>query len=94
MRFKALALCLSAMGAALMASCSGSPKEDENASVVNIEKQVAPAISTPDVNVGPEIASEAQVGIVGAESSGNAVSQEEDTAQPEASPAENENAVE
>ena len=48
MRFRAFMLGLGAVAAALgVAACSGSG-DDENATVVNIEKQVAPEIAMPE----------------------------------------------
>ena len=44
-KMKALA-CMMAAGAAMLTACA--PKEDENASVVNVEKGAAPAVWTPD----------------------------------------------
>lgn len=81
LRFKTVAGCLLALGCFAAISCSGSDKEDENASVVNVEKGVTAPMSTPDMTAVPEETH--TVGIVDTEAESSGPEAEAQAAQQE-----------
>ena len=52
------AACLAAFSLLALASCAGEAKEDENASIVNVEKGVASPVRAPEGEAAPEMASQ------------------------------------
>lgn len=62
-RFTPLAFCLSAMGAMALMSCDSTAREEENASVVNIEKGVTSPMSVTDADAAQAVTAEEPVGL-------------------------------
>ena len=54
LRLKTIGCCMLAMGALTAVSCSGNDKEDQNATIVNVEKDVASPVNTSDNAGHPE----------------------------------------